>query len=225
LIEVNLLPGGKKRPSKGPRVPLALPDFGNIPKDQFILGSAAVVILVIIATAYLFLGVTGRFSELTVAVDEAVADSIRYADLIQQHDALRARRDSIAQKVDIIQQIDGDRYVWPHVLDEVARALPEYTWLTSLVQVSLGEDLQFRIEGRAGSIFAFTNFMEALEASPFVRNVELIETSQQVATEGAVSSVVHGFTLEAFYEQPPEEMLETVPLFGPEVEASELGGS
>jgi hypothetical protein len=28
--------------------------------------------------------------------------------------------------------------------------------------------------------------------------------------------VVHGFTLEASYEQPPEEMIETVPLFGAE---------
>ena len=29
-------------------------------------------------------------------------------------------------------QIDSDRYVWPHLLDEVSRNLPSYTWLTSL---------------------------------------------------------------------------------------------
>ena len=225
MIQVNLLPGGKKRPSKGPRVPFALPSFGTIPKDQFILGSAAVVVLVAVAAGYLFLGVSGRFSELTVSVDEAVADSIRYADLIQQHDALRARRDTIAQKVSIIQQIDGDRYVWAHLLDEVARALPDYTWLFSLVQVSAGEELQFRIEGRAGSVFALTTFMEGLEASPFIRAVELIETTQVLVTEGTVSSVVQGFTLEAQFEQPPEEMLETVPLFGAEADISDLGGN
>jgi Tfp pilus assembly protein PilN len=28
--------------------------------------------------------------------------------------------------------VDGDRYVWPHVLDEVTKALPAYTWLVDM---------------------------------------------------------------------------------------------
>ena len=225
MISVNLLPGGKKRPSKGPRVPISLPSFGAIPKDSFILGSAGVVVVVLIAVAYFFLSVTGQFGELTVAVDEAVSDSIRYADLIQQHDALRARNDSIAQKVSIIQEIDGGRYIWPHLMDEVARALPDYTWLTSLVQVSSGLEVQFRLEGRAGNMYALTRFMANLEDSPFIRNVVLIETTQVTVTQGTVSRVVHGFTFEARYEQPPEDILETVPLFGTESgPSSGLGG-
>ena len=28
--------------------------------------------------------------------------------------------------------IDEDRYIWPHILDEVSRALPPYTWITVL---------------------------------------------------------------------------------------------
>ena len=216
MISVNLLPGGKKRPSKGPRVPFALPSFGAIPRDSFILGSAGVVVVVLAAVGYFFLSVTGQFGELTVAVDEAVSDSIRYADLIQQHDALRARSDSIAQKVAIIQEIDGGRYIWPHLMDEVARALPDYTWLMSLVQVSAGAEVQFRLEGRAGNMYALTRFMANLEDSPFIRNVVLIETTQVNESQGAVTRVVHGFTFEARYEQPSEDVLETVPLFGAE---------
>jgi Tfp pilus assembly protein PilN len=34
--------------------------------------------------------------------------------------------------VNIIRSLDDDRFVWPHVLDEVSRALPQYTWLTTL---------------------------------------------------------------------------------------------
>ncbi len=224
MIEVNLRPGGKKRPSKGVRGPISLPSFGAIPRDNFILGSAGAVAVVIIAAAYLFLSVTGRLGELTVSVDEAVADSIRYADLIQQHDALRARNDSIAQKVSIIQGIDGGRYVWSHLMDEVARALPDYTWLRGLTQVSTGQEVQFRLEGRAGNMYALTRFMADLEDSPFIRAVQLIETTQVTETEGTVSRVVHGFTLEASYEQPPEEMIETVPLFGAESGLSSVEG-
>ena len=39
-------------------------------------------------------------------------------------------------QIEIIQAIDNNRYVWPHVLDEVSRSLPSYTWLTSMQQTS-----------------------------------------------------------------------------------------
>lgn len=217
MIEVNLLPGGKKRPSRGgPKLSIPIPSIEGVPKDPWILGTAGFAVVALLAVAYLYFGVTGRHGELTVAVNEAVADSIRYADLIQQHDALEARGDSIDRKVAVIREIDEARYVWPHIMDEVARALPEYTWIEGLLQVSLGDELQFRVNGYAGNVFAMTSFMTNMEASPFIRGVELIESSQQAYTEGEVTRLVQAFTLEAYYQQPPEEMLETVPLFGDE---------
>jgi Tfp pilus assembly protein PilN len=218
LIEVNLLPGGKKRPSRGPRLGLKLPSAEALPTDPWVLGSAALVLILLALAGYLYFSTSSRKAELEVAIEEAVADSARYADLIEQNSALMARRDSIAQRVNIIQEIDSDRYVWPHIMDEVARALPDYTWLNSLMQISLGEDLQFRIEGRAGNNFALTQFMENLEASLFIRNVDLISTEQVVETAGGGSRLVNHFVLDAYYEQPPPELLETVPLFETEPE-------
>lgn len=214
MIEVNLLPGGRKRVSRGLKVSLKLPSLsaGALPKDPWLLGSAAVVVAVAAAVVYLYLGVSGRQSELEVLVEEAVADSARYADLIEQNNRMRARRDSIAQRVAIIQEIDGDRYVWPHILDEVARALPDYTWLDELVQLSGGANLRFRILGKAGNNLAVTRFMENLEASVFIRGVELLST-EQVVEEGRM---VNQFHLEALFERPPADLLETVPLFGEE---------
>ena len=34
--------------------------------------------------------------------------------------------------MNLIRAIDEDRFIWPHVLDEVSKALPPYTWLSSL---------------------------------------------------------------------------------------------
>lgn len=212
MIEVNLLPGGKKRAAGGGWKP-ELPDFGDLPLDRWVLGSSAVVIVLLALSAYMFLSLNGQFEEAQVAVQDAARDSARYADLIEQAEELRARRDSIAERVTIIQEIDQERYVWPHLMDEVARALPEYTWLSTLVQVSLGEELQFRVQGMAGNNFALTRFMETLEASPFIRGVTLISTELSTQSQGEVSRQVNRFTLEAFYEEPPAEMLETVPLF------------
>ena len=133
-----------------------------------------------------------------------------------------ARRDSIAQRVAIIQDIDQGRYVWPHLMDEVARALPDYTWLSGIVQIGGATINQpdFRIRGRSGNNFALTRFMENLEASMFIRDVQLISTEQVVEQEEGLSGVrtVHDFTLEAAYELPPPELIETVPLLGGEVD-------
>jgi hypothetical protein len=167
------------------------------------------------ASVFLYFSVGGRRADLEVAIGEAVSDSARYADLIAQNDAYMARRDSIAQRVAIIQEIDGDRYTWAHVMDEVARALPEYTWLDQIIQVSLGEELQIRIEGKVGNTFALTQFMTNLEASPFLRGVDLISTDQVVDGSTGANRVVNNFVLEFFYDTPPSELLETVPLFDP----------
>lgn len=176
------------------------------------------VTVVLALSAFLYLTTVGTHGELIVSLDEAVSDSSRYADLIQKNDALIARRDSIAQRVAIIQEIDGDRYTWPHILDEVARALPDYTWLTELIQVSGGDPLEIRIAGRAGNNFAVTQFMENLEASLFIRGVSLISTEQTIESVSGIDRIVNQFSLEAEFERPPVELLETVPLFdaGPE---------
>ena len=91
--------------------------------------------------------------------------------------------------------------------------LPEYTWLQELLQVSPGEPLIFRVVGQAGNNFAVTQFMENLEASLFIRNVELVSTEQEVLATGGINRIVSRFELEAEYERPPPELLETVPLF------------
>ena len=215
MIEVNLQPGGKKRGSRGPSFSLKLPSIGGIGQDRWVLGSSVVVLAAVIVGGYLYMTTSNLQRDLEVQLVQARADSLELADLIVQYDRLMARRDSIAQRVDIIQEIDGDRYVWPHIMDEVARALPDYTWLTDILQVSLTEELQFRIEGMAGNTFALTQFMENLEASLFIRNVRLIATEQviQEVSAGGARRVVYRFQLEAAFDRPPAELLETIPLF------------
>jgi Tfp pilus assembly protein PilN len=188
--------------------------MGGVGRDPWVLGSSVLVVAIVGLCGWLFASTGNRTTELELQIVQARADSARYADLIQQNEALLARRDSIAQRVQIIQEIDGDRYVWAHIMDEVARALPEYTWLTELLQVSLGDELQFRITGRSGNTFALTQFMENLEGSLFLRDVRLNSTDQIAVDlgEGSVRRAVYEFVLEALYDRPSPEFLQTVPL-------------
>lgn len=209
MIEVNLLPGGKSRRPLVSRLP-SLPRFG----DRWVLGSTAVIVLLLGAAGYLYWTVTQGLADLDVEIEAAQADSVRYVDEIAQTSLLQAREDSILQRATIIQEIDENRYVWPHILDEVARALPDYTWITEIVQVSLGDQMQFQIDGRAGNNFAVTQFMENLEASLFISNVRFRSTEQVSEDSGGFNRAVTSFSLDAFFDRPAPELLETVPLFG-----------
>ncbi len=219
MIEVNLLPGGKKRrPSKGGGggaggilSKLSMPDLGGILSDSYTIGAVVVGLGVLALLGWWYVGLSSRQADVRVELADALQDSANYADLIQRNATLTARRDSIAQKVTIIQEIDANRYVWPHLLDELARALPEYTWLTQVIQVSVGDvAVEFQVRGRAGNNRALTTFWRQLQESPFIRSVQLVQTEQVVEPTG---ELVYAFQLDCVYSAPPLDLVETVPLF------------
>jgi len=214
LIEVNLLPGGKKRRGGGGGLSIPMPDFSKIPMDPYSLGAGVATVAAVVLIAWMYLGIRSDRQEVQLALEDARADSASFADVISRNQAMQARRDSVAEKVSIIQEIDANRYVWPHIMDEVARALPDYTWMISLIQTSIGEQVQFEIRGRAGNLFAMTTFMENLEASPFIRSVRPLQSDQVLATsEDGVQQQVFDFQFEMEWEEPSPDILTTIPLF------------
>ena len=124
-------------------------------------------------------------------------------------------------KLEVIQQIDEGRYTWPHIMAEVSKALPDYTWLEGVSQLEGGAAPHFQIDGRTGNNFALTRFMSNLEASPFIRGVRLLSTTQ--IQEGAAGAQVtlHQFMLEAHFEEPTTDQIQTVPLFAADTEEVE----
>jgi len=174
------------------------------------MGAVVVVVGMLGTLGWWYMGLTSRQENVEVELADARQDSADYADLIERNSVLTARRDSIAQKVDIIQEIDSRRFVWPHLFDEIARALPDYTWLTQIIQVSSGDVLEFQIRGSAGSNLAVTRFLRQLQDSPYIRRVQLVQTEQVVEPSG---QLVFAFQLDCVYGAPPMDVLETIPLF------------
>jgi Tfp pilus assembly protein PilN len=215
LIEMNLLPGGKRGVArqKGGRSSLSLPKFDGL---QDMIKGDPLVILVIAAVglALLHLGFTFFKQGVTLGgLDEELGiqlqDSVRYAEAIQAADSLKARQDTLIQKTEVIQQIDADRYVWTHVLDEVSQSLPDFTWLTAIQQTAgAGTDVEFRIDGMTGQTPALTRFMRDLENSPFIREVRL--QSQEQIQQG--QRLVHSFVLLARYQLPDSTAITTEPI-------------
>ena len=84
----------------------------------------------------LFTVQNARATEMEGRIEKAVRDSTRYAKVLSARRKLSAERDSVIRQLQIIRTIDDNRYNWAHILDEVSRALPAYTWLTVLEQTS-----------------------------------------------------------------------------------------
>jgi Tfp pilus assembly protein PilN len=133
MIEINLLPGaGKKKATSRQGLSLGALSAGVSGrfKDKFLIAAVVGVTVGLGAVGYLYLSQTRKEEALNAHRDKAVRDSTRYANFLKDRSHAEAVRDTLLREVNIIKSIDGDRFVWPHVMDEVSRALPQYTWLT-----------------------------------------------------------------------------------------------
>lgn len=213
LIEINLAPGGsgKARARGLPAFSMpSLPSFGGA--DRNVSAMVAIAILLALALGLSLWRVGARTAAAAADIEQQVADSTRYAGTIALVESLRARQDTISQKIEVIRSVDTRRYVWPHLLDEISLAVPAYLWLAEIGSKAAADSLQvgpsFTIQGNAGSTQALTRFMKNLEESAFVRDVTLI-TSVQEVVEGRT---IQRFSLEARYSAPPPSAIRTVPI-------------
>ena len=225
MIEINLLPGARKksRSSGGSSIDVRAfaASLGERFKDPWMgiaVGGVAVGLLAIGGMWVL----QGR-EEAALLEQESVAvqDSTRFEGVVRATRVAEAQRDSIQRQMSIIAAIDGERFIWPHVMDEVSRALPTYTWLRSVNQTNASSTvtpeavaagtapkLTVRGIGLTVDVQALTIFMKQLEASEFLENVTLAG-SDATTVEG---KQVTEFTLDMAYSKPPATAVRTVPL-------------
>jgi Tfp pilus assembly protein PilN len=235
MIEINLLPGaGKKARGKagGPDVGGKVASAASQLKEPYLILCVVSLVLAGGVIGFMYTQQDAKNSELTATEQKNVQDSTRYAAVLREKKKAETQRDSVMHQLNIIKTIDNNRFVWPHVMDEISRAMPQYTWLTALEQTSAvtvvgsvdtttkskkkkaemedepAPKLTFRIAGNTVDIQALTRFMKLLEASPFIQNVQL-EKSDVALVDG---KDVTEFSLSAEYQTPDSTAIRTIPL-------------
>ena len=135
MIEINLLPGsGKKARSDGFNLKALVSQAGARVKDPFMIAAAVTIVAATVSIGYLHVSQTAKADDLTERERRAVQDSTRYVAVLRERNRALAQRDSVQRQLEIIKSIDNDRFIWAHIMDEVSRALPPYTWLKSIQQ-------------------------------------------------------------------------------------------
>ena len=134
MIEINLHPtAGKKKAARNKSSVDVRGVFANVTgrvRDKWLIGIVLLMAGTVAAVGYLYTEQTKREQDLRTRLDAGIRDSTRYASLIRDRLHAEAVRDTLLRQVNLIKTIDEDRYIWPHVMDEVSRALPQYTWVT-----------------------------------------------------------------------------------------------
>src|SRR3989475_128445 len=191
MIEINLLPGKKKRAAPGAGFRFALPDFRGLIatiRNPWLIAASATSAVVIVGAVLLFFTQTARLRVAEARLDAVRVEKRRFDAVIAQKRQSERIRDSLAAEINIIRGIDADRYVWPHILDQITKALPPYTWLTGIsaqgsvqtqaaVPAGGGIDstgapaVRVWITGSTVDIQAYTTFLRQLAASPWLIDV------------------------------------------------------
>jgi Tfp pilus assembly protein PilN len=148
MIEVNLNPGsGKKKAKKGGggggggsvNLGASLANLKARVRDPWMLGALGSAVVAALLVGGLYTTQEARAARLDEELQKAVQDSTRYASVLKEREKAEAKRDTVLRSLNMIRAIDDDRFIWPHVMDEVSSALPPYTWLVSLGYSGVGQ--------------------------------------------------------------------------------------
>src|SRR3954471_22098644 len=145
MITVNLLPGSAKKSQRRDfNLSGVVSGAASSISDKYLVACVGTVSAVVLAVGFLFMGQSSRERTLSDREQRAVQDSARYKAVLEAKAKAEAARDSLYQQVAIIKSIDDSRYLWPHLLEEISNALPQYTWLTSVTQTSVPPSSAFQ---------------------------------------------------------------------------------
>ena len=232
MIAVNLRPGLKRKRAGSPfaGVVAGVKAVGSKVKDPALLVAVAAWLGVAGWLGFTWLTNTTELKALEPQLEQTRAEHKRFKTFLDQKRKQEQIRDSLLTQIITIRSVDGDRYVWPHVLDEVTRALPAYTWLVDMSPVaapppppataaqakdkkaqpvdSAPKSLLFQVNGRTVDIQAYTRFLRNLEASPWISEVQPVSAQTIVEQERAVTA----FTIRARFKQADSAYIKTVPL-------------
>jgi Tfp pilus assembly protein PilN len=233
MITVNLRPDLKRKRARSPLAGVmeGVRGLGGKVKDPLLLACVASWVAVLGWLGYVVVSTTTELNALEPQLEATRSEHKRFKAFLAEKRHQETIRDSLVAQIGVIRTVDGDRYVWAHLMDEVTKALPAYTWLVDMGNAApaaapaaatapgakkdstaseplVSPAVIFDVNGRTVDIQAYTRFLRQLEASPWITDVTPVSAQTVVENERPVTA----FTIRATYRQADSAYIRTVPL-------------
>jgi len=224
MIAINLRPGAKRAPS-GPSMAgmgERLKGLGSSVKDPMRAAALGLGLVVVAGLLWGFISTSMQTRTLRPELDGVQEENRQFRTLLGQIRREERIRDSVVTELITLRQVDQDRFVWPHILEDVTQALPAGVWLVGIAPVPGGESgvtvdtlgnitrapLEVEITGRTMDIQGFTRFMRQLEDSPFLHTVTAISASSVIEANRSVTA----FVVRAAFSEADSVYIRRVPV-------------
>jgi type IV pilus assembly protein PilN len=187
MIRINLL-ASEQRGAK----PAASFDLGQ---KMTVVGSLVLVLTAaVIGWRYWSLG--QQEASLEQQIQSATREEQRLGAVLKEVQDFEARKRQLEQRVELINELRKGQNAPVHIIDQISRALPEMTWMTSLKQ----DGYQVTIEGRCLTLTSLSDFVGNLEASRFFQKpVEIIE-SKVASGDGKTTPDLIQFSIRGVFQ-------------------------
>lgn len=185
MIRINLIAGERRVARKA-----AARTFDLGQKMALIGGALVVVTGLVVGWRYWVIG--EREAQVAAELENVRREEQRLAEILQQVTQFEQQSAQLKQRRDLIAELRRGQSAPVHMIDQISRALPDMTWLTSLTQ----EGYVVTLEGRATSLAALSDFVGNLEATRYFRRpVEIVESgvvTGQNAAPDLISFTIRG---------------------------------
>lgn len=222
MITINLRPGARRQVQRGPAfagVGTQLKGFFAKVKEPWLAAAVIAWVAVLCFLGFVLLSTTAKISRLEPQLESARTEYSRYQDFVKQKRREENVRDSILAQIGTITGVDQERYTWPHILDDIGGALPDYTWLTevsilpaaartAIDSSAPAAPVNLRIVGRTSDLQNYTAFLRRLEESPWITNVLPVEAKTVVEGNRPLTA----FIIQASFSRADATHIRTVPV-------------
>jgi len=157
MIRINLLPKEEK------------PSREALQWSRIFIWSLIGAALVVIVGVGFHIYRTYEIAALKADIAETRRELAKYEGQAALVRDLTAKRQAIQQRIDVIENLDRDRFLRVYLLDELARSVPEYIWIEECAEKAGTVSLK----GVAFSNLAVSQLMDDLEAKAHADSVTL----------------------------------------------------
>ena len=160
-----------------------------------VIGSLLLV-LTLVGVGWRYWAIGQQEAQVAREVADAQREELRLAEILKQVQEFEARKQQLQQRVALIDQLRKGQNAPVHMVDQISRALPDMTWLTSLRQ----EGDTLTLQGRCLTLTSLSDFVGNLEASRyFARPVEIVD-SAVVSGDGKETPDLIQFTIRGTFQ-------------------------